>query len=75
MVEDGLFWYIVIEYCTTLIFGGNLIWAILAVRTKSSKIYVCQYLVFNTLTYVQLYRDSDKKENLMSTSDVFSTVQ
>ena len=53
-------------YCKTLIFCGYLILAILAGKTKSAKICVRQCLIFNTLTYVQLYRGSDKKENLVS---------
>ena len=30
-------------YCKTLIFGGNVILAILAVKAKSAKIYIRQY--------------------------------
>ena len=43
-----------LNYCTTLIFGSYLILATLAVKAKSAKIKVRQYLIFNILTYAQL---------------------
>ena len=38
-------------YCKQLIIGGYSILATLAVKARSAKIIVCQYLIFNTLTY------------------------
>ena len=44
------------------------------IQEKSAKIYVCQYLKKNTLTNEEFYQDSDKKESLMITRDIFYTV-
>ena len=46
-------------YCKTLVFGGHLVLAILAVKAKNAKIKVRRY-------YMQS-KGSDKMENLMNT--------
>ena len=61
--EGGMLGLIVFvpDYCKTLIIGGYLILAILAVKAKSAKILARKYLIYNTLTSAKLYRGSDKK--------------
>ena len=55
-----------IQDCKTLKFDCYLILVILALKTKSNKMYVNQYLIFNTLTYMQPILGSDRRENLVS---------